>query len=230
MKKNIILIFIFSFLWNCTPKKDEPNLRDLGLDFYPLQENLFWEYDVKEITYTLINAPLINTYQIREELKELFIGLDNLPAYRYEKYKRNTNNDVWVIDSTGFIQKTNFAIRKSANNYIFTKLIFPLQEGVTWNGNAYNNLGAKDFQMKNVRKPYQLNNTQNFAQTVKVFQVNDSSLVALNRRIEIFAEDVGMIEASYKALNYCTTGNCVGQGVIRFGNDYSQKLIKYGKL
>lgn len=230
MKNNLIFILIFSFLCSCTPTKEEPNLRNLGIDFYPLQENFFWEYDVKETIYTLVNTPVVLNYQIREELKELFIGLDNLPTYRYEKYKRNTSNDSWVIDSTGFVQKNNSFVRKSNNNYTFIKLVFPLQEGKTWNGNTYNNLGATDFQMKDVRKSYQLDNSQNFSQTLKVFQVNDSSLIALNRRVEIYAEDVGMIEASYKKLNYCSTSACVGQGVIRFGNDYSQKLKRYGKL
>ncbi len=230
MKNILFIIVVIICFAACTPKNEEPNLRDLGLDFYPLQENLFWEYDVKEITYTLINAPVTINYQIREEIKELFNGLDNIAAYRYEKYKRNTSTDVWVIDSTGFVQKTNYWVRKSANNFIFTKLAFPFQEGKTWNGNAYNNLGAKDFQMKNVRQSYQINNTQNFPQAVKIFQVNDSSLVALNRRIEVYAEDIGLVEASYKNLNYCTTSACVGQGVIRFGSDYYQKLKNYGKL
>ncbi|TAE75367.1 MAG: hypothetical protein EAZ85_02710 [Bacteroidetes bacterium] len=230
MKNILFFILIISFFTACTPKQEEPNLRDLGLDFYPLQENFFWEYEVKEISYTLINPPVAFTYQIREELKELFIGLDNLPAYRYEKYKRNTNTDAWVIDSTGFVQKSNYWVRKSANNLIFTKLAFPFQEGKTWNGNAYNNLGAKDFQMKDVRKPYQLSSSQNFSTAVKVIQINDSSLVALKRRIEVYAQDVGLIEASYKNLNYCTATNCVGQGIVRFGSDYNQKLLRYGKL
>jgi hypothetical protein len=227
--KILLTIFTLLFLSNCQKSSEEPSLRDLGLDFFPLQENLFWEYDITEITYTVLNPPATNTYQIREEIKELFIGLDNQLAYRYEKYKRNNDNESWQIDSTGFVQKTNFNVKKSVNNLIFTKLAFPLEEGKQWNGNAYNHLGATQFTLQNVRQKY-TTNTQLYPQTATVFQINDSSLVALNRRFEVYAEDIGLIEANYKSLNYCTTANCVGQGVIHFGNEYKQRLKRYGKM
>jgi hypothetical protein len=67
-----------------------------------------------------------------------------------------------------------------------------------------------------VNQSFQING-QKFDKTFSVIQQNDSTLVDLKRRIEIYAEGIGMIYQERTNVLYCNSGDCLGKGKIDFG-------------
>ncbi|MES2732918.1 MAG: hypothetical protein V4714_14280, partial [Bacteroidota bacterium] len=109
----------------------------------------------------------------------------------------------------------------------FIKIIFPLREGLKWNGNVFNSRAADDYQMKNVGKRYSVD-SQLFEETLTVVQHNDSSLVNQDKRVEVYARNIGLIYQEKIVVQFCSDENCLGKGKVDFGSKRSQKIIGNG--
>ncbi len=221
---------VFFVLISCKSEYEQPVKEDLGYNFYPLNVGTFKEYQVQETFYTPSLPPKTVTYQFREEISEAFIGVDNQLAYRYDRFRRETENDAWVLDSAGSMQRSDYQALRTENNQIYLKITFPLKENATWNGNLFNTFNKNTYTLKNLRLPNKISNKYTFDKTLQVVQSNDSSLVSLDKRIETYAENIGLVRREFKQLTYCTIGSCIGQRIISFGNSNERVLINYGKI
>ena len=183
-------------------------------------------YDVIETQYALTTAPVVKNYQLKEVFASTSIEADGKEALRIERYRRENDAQKWVIDSVFLAKKEIDKALKTENNVTYVKLIFPLSEGVKWNGNAYNALGNDTYELKKLNQPFQTN-AQNFPKTLTVIQQNDSTLVDLKRRLEVYAEGIGMIYQEKTNVSYCNSGDCLGKGKIDFGTKYILKIKSY---
>jgi hypothetical protein len=185
-------------------------------------------YDVQETQYTLTETPKVKNYQLKEVNASFFQDLDNKEALRIERYRRENDTQKWVIDSVFTAKKEIDKALKTENNVTYVKLVFPIKEGVQWNGNLYNSFANDSYEMKKVNQPFQTNG-QNFAKTLSVIQQNDSTLVDLKRKMEVYAEGIGLIYQEKTFVTYCNTADCLGKGKIDFGTKYTLKIKNYGK-
>ncbi|WP_146199141.1 hypothetical protein [Arcicella aurantiaca] len=195
--------------------------------FYPIL-GTFIVYDVQEIQYSLTETPKVKNYQFKEVNASFFQDSDNKETLRIERYRRENETQKWTIDSIFTAKKEVDKALKTENNVTYVKMIFPIKEGVKWNGNLYNSLGNDFYEMKKVNQPFQING-QNFAKTLSVIQQNDSTLVDLKRRMEIYAEGIGLVYQEKTFVSYCNTVDCLGKGKIDFGMKYILKIKSYGK-
>jgi hypothetical protein len=178
-------------------------------------------YEVTETQYTLTTTPITKTYQLKELAASVFQDTDGNQAIRIERYRRENDSQNWEIDSVFTAKKTVDKALKTENNVTYVKMIFPVKDGVKWDGNIYNNLPYDTYEMKNVRKPF-----SDYPSTMTVVQQNDSTLVDLKKRIEVYAEGVGMIYQEKTNVSYCNTGDCLGKGKIDFGTKQVLKIKK----
>lgn len=77
-------------------------------------------------------------------------------------------------------------------NRTWVKLSFPVRQNRSWDGNAYNGGGIKDFRYARIRGPFNTG-IQVFPSTLEVLMRADSSFINRNIEKEVYAEDLGMV-------------------------------------
>ncbi|WP_266367124.1 hypothetical protein [Tellurirhabdus rosea] len=207
-----------------------PDLSGLGYDFAPLELGRFWVYEVTEQRIPLGGSPIERIYQIRETLTETYTDLSNARAYRIERAIRLSDNQPWEPDSAGSIRLTQDQLIRTENNRDFVRLVFPVYERAEWDGNLFNSLGADAYQIRNTRCSYSVLN-QTFPETITVVQQNDSTRVNQDRRLEVYARQVGLVYRERVQVQFCSsTPGCVGKGQVDFGIRQYIRLKSYGRL
>lgn len=221
--KIIIVLFSFFLLFACdTINSKLPPPQDGGNFFYPkIGQSIV--YDVEDTQYELTGKFTLKTYQLKEVNVSTFKDLDGKEALRIERYRRENDVEKWTIDSIFTAKKEVDKALKTENNVTYIKISFPFKEGLRWNGNAYNSFGNDSYEMKKVNQLFQINGRK-FDNSVTIIQQNDSTLVDLKRRIEVYAENIGMIYQEKINVLYCNSGNCLGKGKIDFGTKHILKF------
>jgi hypothetical protein len=192
-----------------------PPPQDGGNFFYPtIGQSVV--YDVEDTQYELTGKFTVKTYQLKEVSASTFKDAEGKEALRIERYRRETDAQKWTIDSVFIAKKEIDKALKTENNVTYVKIAFPIKEGLKWNGNAYNSFGNDIYELKKVNQSFQTNG-QKFENTFSVIQQNDSTLVDLKRRGEVYAEGIGMIYQEKTNVSYCNSGDCLGKGKIDFG-------------
>ena len=107
-------------------------------------------------------------------------------------------------------------------------MLFPPAERLSWNGNIYNTLGEDNYELKNVNRPLKIGGTT-FERTATVVQQNDSTLVNQDKRVEVYAAEVGLIYRERVNVQFCSsTPACVGKAQIDFGTRQFVRFRKAG--
>ena len=109
----------------------------------------------------------------------------------------------------------------------YVKMIVPMGEGLTWDGNAYNSLDDDEYESNDYRMPKSVGGTE-FNDCVEVIQHNlDDTIVMTDIRSEIYARGVGLVYREIRQINFCTVG-CSSSGQIENGLEYYQTIKEYG--
>lgn len=224
LQMKIIVVLTSSFLlFACDNLNSNlPPPQDGGKFFYPkLGQSVV--YDVEDTQYEFTGKFTVKSYQLKEVNIVTFKDLDGKEALRIERYRRENEAQKWVIDSIFIAKKEIDKALKTENNVTYVKMSFPIKEGLKWNGNTYNSLGNDYYEMKKVNQTFQTNG-QNFNNTLRIIQQNDSTLVDLKRRIEVYAEGIGLIYQEKINVSYCFSVDCLGKGKIDFGTKHILKF------
>ncbi len=199
-----------------------PTPQDGGKFFYPkIGQSVV--YEVEDTQYELTGKFTVKTYQLKEFNVATFKDFDGKEALRIERYRRENNTQQWVIDSVFTAKKAIDKALKTENNVTYLKMTFPIKEGLKWNGNAYNSFKNDIYEMKNVNQSFQTNG-QKFENSITIIQQNDSTLVDLKKRMEVYAEGVGLIYQEKINVSYCNSVDCLGKGKIDFGTKHILKF------
>jgi hypothetical protein len=84
-------------------------------------------------------------------------------------------------------------------------------------------LGNDVYELKKVNQSFQTNG-QKFNNTFSVIQQNDSTLVDLKRRVEVYSDGIGLIYQEKISVSYCNSVDCLGKGKVDFGRKYILKF------
>jgi len=98
--------------------------------------------------------------------------------------------DVWYSNIT---QTT---AEKVEENVRFTKMIFPVSENKTWDGNANNTIGKWSYQYDSLHLP-RTYNSLDFDSTVLVSQIDNVNPFQRQQAYEVYAKYVGLVRKSY---------------------------------
>ena len=221
--KIIIVLFSSFLLYACDNINSElPPPQDGGNFFYPkIGQSIV--YDVEDTEYELTGKFTLKTYQLKEVNVSTFKDLAGKEVLRIERYRREKRVDKWIIDSIFTAKKEVDKALKTENNVTYIKMFFPIKEGLKWNGNAYNSFGNDSYEMKKVNQLFQTNGRK-FDNSVTIIQQNDSTLVDLKRRMEVYAEGIGLIYREEIKVSYCNSKDCLGKGKIDFGTKHILKF------
>lgn len=221
---------LFMVLGGCTQQKCDDCLNQpAGSAFFPTEVGRFVEYDVREEAYTLDGSVAVRQYQLKEVVAERYTDPTGKPAYRIARFRRGAEGQRWQADSTITLRLlTDHAVRNE-NGKDYVKMLFPPAEMNVWNGNLYNNAGEDNYELKNVNKPY-TSGTTTFDRTATVIQQNDSTLVNQDKRVEVYAAEVGLVYRERIQLQFCSSSPaCVGKAKIDFGTRQYFRFKTAGK-
>lgn len=222
MKTIVIILSSFLLLACDNINSNLPPPQDGGKFFYPNIGQAV-VYDVEDTQYELTGKFTVKTYQLKEVNASIFKDADGKEALRIERYRRDNDTQKWTIDSVFIAKKAIDKALKTENNVTYVKIIFPIKESIKWDGNAYNSFGSDTYEMKKVNQTFQTNGRK-FDNTISVIQQNDSTLVDLKRRIEVYSENIGLIYQEKTNVLYCNSGDCLGKGKIDFGTKHILKF------
>ena len=201
---------------------------DLSLDYAPLQTGRFVIYDVTEQRFSLTAPPVTSTYQLKETVGARYTDVLGKPAFRLQRFRRANAQANWQTDSLWTARTDSRAAIRTENGADFVKLIFPVVERGRWNGNELNRFADDTYELRNVNKPYSVG-SQAFAETATVLQQNDSTLVSQDKRIEVYARQIGLVYKETVQLQFCSsTPSCVGKAQIDFGIRRYIRIMSYG--
>lgn len=229
MKKIYLWLSLVLLLASCDTSDANLELIPQGKDYFPLTVGNFVAYNVKEINYFL-NEPRRTeaTYQLKEVIKEQYKDLANNTTYRIERYRRANGRDNWVLLNVWTARVDYLAAIKIEENIPIIKLAFPTENGKKWNGNSLNTLNQDDFEIKDMGKSF-IFAGKNYAETLTVQQSNDSTVINKDKRMEVYAKNIGLIYKKFDVVQYCQFDNCRGKAEIERGNFLEMSVFDYGK-
>jgi hypothetical protein len=197
-KNQKILFFLFLFaisFYAC--KKDETTNEDvyLGYNYFPQQPGDSIIYDVHLRFKDALNpTPVDSSYQLLERVESIFNDNQNRPTLRLERYVRTTSTDPWIIYKVWTANLTNENAEKREDNIPYVKLVFPIKENQTWNGNILNpnSTSAQDYSYSSIHQSATINGLA-FDSIVTVLQREEQIFNSGAFDFEQFATNVGLV-------------------------------------
>ncbi|MBA3664086.1 MAG: hypothetical protein H0W61_07765 [Bacteroidetes bacterium] len=236
MKNACLILILLLTGFACTKKKIPQDDSLLGLAYYPTTTGKFVIYDVDSTVYN--NFPTVtikNTkYRIKEKMADNFTDNEGKPAIRLERYIKKFNplksydSIPWTIKEVWMVNADKRSIQVSESNVRYTKLIFPVQQNVSWNGNARNTLGEWLYTYDYIDKKETINGNI-LEKVLSVKQKQFRTFISYENYLEKYAKGVGLV---YREITDIYSNNVVQgvpvEGRIETGVIYKQTLVTYG--
>jgi hypothetical protein len=219
----------------CSKKKVPNNEGLLGLDYYPVTSGKYVIYDVDSIVYTeLPKDTFTYKYRIKEKLADSFTDNLGQPAIRLERYIKKFDaakpydSIPWTMKEVWMVNANLKSVQVVENNVRFTKLLFPIEEKASWNGNANNTLGEWNYIYDYIDKKEVINNTT-LEKVLLVKQKEYRTLISYQNYKEKYAKGIGLVSREITDLlsNTIIAGTPV-ENRIESGVIYKQLLVTYG--
>ena len=201
---------------SCRSVSTEPS--SPGYEYFPLETGHYVIYDITEQQYTLpATLPVQQTYQLKEVVGAAYADVTGQQAYRLVRYRRPGESQPWQPDSVWSARLGDSEGIRTENGLDVVKLRFPVSNGLRWNANQHNAAGTDEYELRNSGQPYRVLDKQ-FDETVTVVAQQDSTLVSQDKRIEVYAKQVGLIYKERVQLQYCSSSpTCIGKYQVDYG-------------
>lgn len=189
MNKLWIVIFLLVALISC---KTEETVVPIAYDYVVLDSGASWTYRYDSLAFNdnsntvdtfelFLKEQLNGTIRIQEEkyfIMERFVGLDTLSMLQRE---------------SAFLLLTSNSFERIDQNQRRIKLIFPVQDGRVWNGNAWNDLGRQNFSLKLIPQ-LQLASGKSYTEIAEVNEANTVNVIETNLEKSWYARGIGLIK------------------------------------
>ena len=193
--RNLLILILLSVLCfsSCKKDKDDYVAPDIGHNYAGMQVGKYVVYDVDSLFYDDFTATVdTSIYQIKEEVVEKFIDLEDEEAFKIHRYKKEKDSLNWVLKDVWNAKLTQTNFQKVEENVRFVKLIFPVRTNVTWNGNIMNNLGELRYEYMSIDAPETIGGVA-LINVLRVLQYEDINLISQEMFEEKYARGVGLV-------------------------------------
>lgn len=218
-KQNNFIILFLIIISSCKPINyiDE----DYHSKYFPIELNQEKEFLVTNINHSSFGKDTV-TYYLKEVISEKFLNLEGDSAYRIERFWKTDSMDNYEIKDIWVANKSlNFA-QLVEENIRFTKLIFPFDVNVVWDGNAFNNQQSQEYRIESINIPYNVNGLS-FDSSITVIQNYKSNLLEYENSKEIYVIGVGLVyKEDIEVLINSANSNDFSQGY-----EFYQELIEF---
>ncbi len=220
---------------SCVKKQIPADDGLLGLDYFPKTSGKYVVYDVDSTLYTEIpKDTLVYKYRIKEKIADTYTDNEGKPAIRLERYikkydaKKSYDSIPWQMKEVWMINADNMKVQIQESNIRYTKLIFPIEENASWNGNANNTLGETSYSYSYIDRKETINGTT-LPKVLRVDQKNRRTLISYQNSFEKYAKNVGLVQREIvELLSNNIVPNVPVEDRIENGLIYRQILVTYG--
>ena len=228
--KAISFAFVLALIvWACK-KSDNPSV-DLGYNYFPTKIGHWVVYDVDCTGFDLFNDTIIySQYQIREMVESEFIDAEGRLSQRLERYRRDTSTLPWTLTDIWYQTRTPLRAEKIEENVRFVRLIYPVDKGDEWDGNAFNTLPEWEYEYTKANKDGAVG-ALSFDSTLTVMQINDSNIIELDYAQERYAKNVGLYYKRFVDIRHVASSSSPAISIWNKANDgvfYEFKLNSWG--
>jgi len=194
----LITLRVFTSLMFSSCKKETAEPIDMGYGYFQTGLGSWVVYDVDSIVHSAFYLQTDTyIYQIKEVIDTVvFLDEEDRPSQRIERFIKKHDTLNWVIKDVWFSTLTTRTAEKVEENNRYIKLVFPINEGETWNGNAYNTIDEWEYEYTTVDAAETVN-TLLFDSVLTVLQIDEVTLINSEYAEEKYAKGVGMIYKRY---------------------------------
>jgi len=128
-------------------KKDDEDLSamDQGQLFFPLEVGKYIVYDVDSTIWNdSLKAEIHHRCQLRYDVVDSFFNTEGQVSYRIDVLSRPTELDPYVPDDVVYATRTSNRLILTQKSFKYIKLVFPVSNGTSWDGNAMIPLADSD--------------------------------------------------------------------------------------
>ena len=219
----ILLVASWTF-FSCEKRIEEFPEDQLGYEYFPLELGKYSIYRIDSVIYqsggNLVDT--IRTYS-REEIVELIQDLNGDTLYRIERSLSDIPDGGWEVKDVWTASKNETQALWTEENLKFIKIVFPLLEDNTWDGNIYFEddilvpAGGDQIKMYDewTYRVLGFRDTANIESVVyedllKIQQVDTENLLERRYGIEYYARNVGLVKKELQILDTQCVAGCEG--------------------
>lgn len=177
---------------------------------------------------------LLFRYRLKVRIADPFTDNEGHEAFRLERFVKWFNplqsydSMSWRLKEVWLLLPSERKILVNESNVLFTKMIFPVEEKSSWDGNAMNSRGEQTYYYDYFDRPEKIG-AWNFQEVLKVIQQDKVTLISENTAWEKYVHDVGLVEKVVKTIksNNVVPGKPVSDR-IESGTEYHQTIVSYG--
>lgn len=138
MRKLILPFLLISVgLFSCKSDKEDLSGITMGNDFYPTEIGKYIVYDYDSVIYDdLLETAIPRTGQVRYEVADTFRDASGRLSYTIKVLSRVNNTDDYISNDVISVTPTENLVEFQQKNLSFIKMVFPVSNGKSWNGNA----------------------------------------------------------------------------------------------
>jgi hypothetical protein len=200
-----LLLIGFSACKTSGDDMDVPNYED-GSKYYPLDSGMVRLYQVDSIAFD-DNAGTIDTFRfvLEEEIIGTINGQFNEPHVVIKRSVKKEMSQIWEPRASLFALRTPNNLQVVEENNRFVKLVFPLGNTNTWNGNMFNNLGRRNYLFQFKEKSFS-NGDTSFFDCTQIQEANIKNAIEEVFVRSVYAANIGLVDFTNIYLNTQTSG------------------------
>lgn len=164
--------------------------------YLPTEIGSWTEYEAREVLHHASIGTDTSYYYLKEVVTEEFIDNQGRVTFRIERFKKDSLNGTYVISDVWYSNLTNTTAEKVEENIRFVKLVFPVNDNKTWDGNAFNTEMEWDYEYDSLHIERTYNGLY-FDSTIKVQQIENVNPFQNQVAFEVYANYVGLVRKSY---------------------------------
>ena len=139
MKRFLPFIAIMAVLslFSCKRENDNAYGPETTRGFYPLQKGRFVIYDVDSILYNdFTGTTTEHKSVVRYTVEDTFQDNYGRTSYQIDVMSKASDSDAFHTNDVFYVTPTPTGLEVVQNNLRFTKLVFPVANNTTWDGNS----------------------------------------------------------------------------------------------
>lgn len=234
MKVPVGTWLVLTIIFSSCEQGDETSIINY-FSYAPLEVGMYHLYEVEEIKY-ILGTPDTITYLLKISVADSFPGISGEITYVLHLRGQPIGSQDVIRDETWSVTKTERELIRQEQNTPYVAMKNPVVLGYSWNGNRYNNQPNPNtgnsvdmYTYTSVGEPATVSNIE-YGNTLTITQEdNEEFIVYYDKRIETYAEGIGLIYKETNQLSFCTAEDCLGEQIVEEGVIYKQSLVTYGK-
>ena len=235
LEKLLITVILLVSILSCSKKKIVSDEGLLGLEYYPTAAGRFIVYDVDSTVYSDLPVDTFSyIYRIKEKIADSFIDNEGQPAIRLERYIKYFNPKLaydsmpWIIKEIWLANANKKSVQVVESNVRYTKLVFPIEEKGSWDGNANNTKGRWLYSYDYINRKETINK-QTLYNVLLIKQQENKTLISYQYYTEKYAKGIGLVQREITdILSNKIVGGVPIEKRIETGIIYKQTLLTYG--